>query len=246
MTSSLHAEDITYEAAGTTLKGYLAYDEQAQGKRPGILVVHEWWGQNDYARKRADMLAEMGYTALALDMFGEGKTVDNPGDASELATGVMQNWDDSKARFLAALDLLKEHSTVNPEQVAAIGFCFGGGVSLQMAREGADLNGVVSFHGSLATERPAQPGKVKAKLLVLHGGADPFVDDDQLLGFKKEMDAAGADYRIVVYSGATHAYTNPAATATGEKFGLPLAYNEAADRESWQEMEALFGRLFRS
>lgn len=244
MTSSLCAEDIRYEAAGTALKGYLAYDEQAKGRRPGVLVVHEWWGQNEFPRKRARMLAEMGYTALALDMFGDGKTADNPDDAAKLATGVMQNWEDSKARFLAALDLLKSHSTVDPQRIAVIGFCFGGGVALQMAREGAALDAVVSFHGSLATEHPAQPGGVKAKLLVLHGGSDPFVNDEQLIAFKNEMEQAGADYRIVVYGGARHAFTNPDATGNGEKFGLPLAYNETADRKSWQEMAALFGQLF--
>lgn len=243
--TSLHAEDIGYQAAGTSLKGYLAYDEQAKGPRPGILVVHEWWGQNEFPRRRARMLAEMGYTALALDMFGEGRTADNPDDAAKLATGVMQNWEDSKARFLAALDLLKNHSTVDAKQVAAIGFCFGGGVALQMAREGADLDAVVSFHGSLGTERPAQSGEVKAKLLVLHGGADPFVDDGQLIAFKNEMEQAGADYRIVVYGGAKHAFTNPDATGNGEKFGLPLAYDETADRKSWEEMEELFQKLFK-
>src|SRR5512143_934897 len=160
-------KDVEYTAGGVTLKGYLAYDTAKKGKSPGVLVVHEWWGLNDYARERARMLARLGYTALAVDMYGEGKTATHPDDAGKFSSELMQNFDTAKARFLAAEDFLKMQPTVDPGRIAAIGYCFGGGVVLNMARQGADLKGVASFHGSLAAVKPAQPGVAKAKILVL-------------------------------------------------------------------------------
>lgn len=246
--SSVHAEvrakEVEYRADGTVLKGYLAYDDRISGRRPGVLVVHEWWGHNDYARKRARMLADLGYTALAVDMFGDGRQAAHPDEAGKLATEVSQNITLSKARFLAALELLKHDPNTDPTRIGAIGYCFGGGVVLQMAREGVDLAGVASFHGMLSTARPAPAGAVKAKVLVLHGADDPFVPPAQVEQFKDEMKRAQVDLRFVAYPGAVHAFTNPDADALGKKFNLPLRYDAAADKASWAEMQALFQRVF--
>ena len=231
---------VEYKADGVVLKGYLAYDNSIKVKRPGILVVHEWWGLNDYARRRARMLAELGYTALALDMYGEGKQAKHPDDAGKFAMELMKNFDVARARFMAGEDFLKKHYTVDPDLIAAIGYCFGGGVALNIARQGADLKGVVSFHGSLAAVKPAEPGAIKAKILVLHGGDDKFTTPEQIEAFKQEMATAGAAYQFIVYPGAMHAFSNPDATALGKKFKIPIAYNAKADKESWAEMKKFF------
>ncbi|KPK38437.1 MAG: dienelactone hydrolase [Gammaproteobacteria bacterium SG8_47] len=241
---ALHTEEIEYTANGTTLKGYLAYDDQIKGKRPGILVVHEWWGHNAYVRKRAEMLAALGYTALAVDMYGDGKQAAHPEDAGKFASEVRSNMPVARARFLAAMEVLQKHPTVDNAEVAAIGYCFGGGIVLEMARSGLDLDGVVSFHGSLGTQNPAQSGAVKAKLLVLNGAADPFVKPEQIADFKAEMEAAGVSYTFIDYPNAKHAFTNPEADGFGQKFNLPLAYNAEADAASWQEMRRFFKDLF--
>lgn len=242
--AAIEGREVDYRAGATHLKGYLAYDDSQSGKRPGILVVHEWWGLNDYARKRARMLAGLGYTALAVDMYGEGKTATHPADAGKFASAVSKDLPLAKKRFLAGLEPLRSQPTVDPTRIAAIGYCFGGGIVLAMARAGVDLNGVVSFHGSLGTGAPAEPGQVKAKILVLNGADDPFTTPEQLAAFKQEMAAAGADYRIINYPGAKHSFTNPDADAYGKKFNLPLAYNAQADKESWQAMQEFFQRIF--
>ncbi len=236
---------VEYAAHGTTMKGYLAYDDKVTSKRPGILVVHEWWGLNEYVRKRADMLAELGYTALALDMYGDGKTAAHPDDAGKFSAELMKNFDVAKARFLAAEEFLKKQPAVDSGRIAAVGYCFGGGVALNMAAQGADLKGVVSFHGALALVQAPKPGDVKAKILVLHGGADKFASPEQIESFKNSMKTAGADYRFIVYPGAMHAFTNPEATANGKKFNIPLAYNEKADKESWEVMKKFLQEIFR-
>jgi dienelactone hydrolase len=240
----IKGKEVEYKAQGTVLKGYIAYDEDIKGKRPGVLVVHEWWGLNDYARKRAIMLAGLGYTALAVDMYGGGKVAQHPEDAGKFSSEVMKNMDVAKARFMAALDFLKQQPTADPHQIAAIGYCFGGGVVLQMAREGVDLKGVVSFHGSLATKEPAKSGTVKAKILVFQGGDDQFVTAEQVEKFRQEMKEAGADFRVVVYPGAKHGFTNPETDAYAKKFNLPLGYNAEADKESWSEMQKFFSGIF--
>ncbi len=243
--AAVQGKEVAYTAGDTSLKEYLAYDDRIDGKRPGILVVHEWWGHNAYARQRAEMLAELGYTALAVDMYGEGKQADHPEDAGKFASAVSRNLPVAKERFLAGLDLLKQHPKVNPEQVAAIGYCFGGGIVLAMARAGVDLDGAVSFHGSLGTGAPAPAGKVKARILVLNGAEDPLVTAEQIERFKQEMEAAGADYRVVDYPGARHSFTNPEADELGRKFGLPLAYDAEADQRSWQAMQRFFDEIFK-
>jgi dienelactone hydrolase len=243
--AAVKGEEVQYRDGNVVMKGYLAYDDAIKGKRPGVIVVHEWWGHNEYTRKRARMLAELGYTALAVDMYGEGKTADHPDTAGKFSGEVRKNMALMTARFNAARQVLIKHKTVDAERVAAIGYCFGGSVVLEMARQGADLAGVVSFHGNLQTEHPAKPGKVKAQLLVLNGGDDPFVSAESIAAFKKEMEAARAKYRFVSYPGAKHAFTNPDADGYGKKFNLPLAYNAVADKESWDQMKVFLAGVFK-
>jgi dienelactone hydrolase len=236
--------EVSYRAGDTPLKGYLAYDDAIQGTRPGILVVHEWWGQNAYARKRADMLAELGYTALALDMYGEGRTAGHPDDAARFSGAVRQNLPLMKARFLAARTFLTEQPSVDPDKIAAIGYCFGGSVVLEMAIEGVDLAAAASFHGGLGGLSTPAPGAVKAKLLVANGADDPFATAEQIAAFKAMMTSAGADYTFINYPGARHAFTNPEADQLGKRFNLPLAYNAKADHASWQALQQLLGTVF--
>jgi len=243
--AAVKGEEVQYRDGNVVMKGYLAYDDAIKGKRPGVIVVHEWWGHNEYTRKRARMLAELGYTALAVDMYGEGKTADHPDTAGKFSGEVRKNMALMTARFNAARQVLIKHKTVDAERVAAIGYCFGGSVVLEMARQGADLAGGVSFHGNLQTEHPAKPGKVKAQLLVLNGGDDPFVSAESIAAFKKEMEAARAKYRFVSYPGAKHAFTNPDADGYGKKFNLPLAYNAVADKESWDQMKVFLAGAFK-
>lgn len=243
-THDLKGEEVSYSAGDTTLKGYLVYDANQQGPRPGVLVVHEWWGHNEYTRERARMLARLGYTALAVDMYGDGKQAAHPDDAMKFSSEVAANAEGAKQRFEAAMKLLQEHPTTNADKIAAIGYCFGGAVVLNMARMGVDLDAVASFHGNLTPKQPAQPGVIKGKVFVAHGAADPFIPDAQVEAFKKEMDAAQVDYTFVAYPDAKHAFTNPDATALGEKFNLPLAYQKEADVESWKTLEKILEEAF--
>jgi dienelactone hydrolase len=243
--AAVQGKEVEYRAGEATLKGYIARDDSAQGKRPAVLVVHEWWGLDEYARKRARMLAELGYTALAVDMYGGGKTAAHPDDAKKFSGELRQNLPLARERFLAALEFVRKQPAVDPERIAAIGYCFGGGVVLAMARSGADLDGVASFHGSLGTETPARPGTIRARILVLNGAADNFVTPEQIAAFNKEMAEAGAGYQFVNYPGAKHSFTNPAADDNGRKFNLPLAYSPEADRQSWQELQEFLQEIFR-
>ncbi len=241
--ADIKGEEVEYSDNGTTLKGYLAYDDSIKGKRPGVLVVHEWWGHNDYARKRANMLAELGYTALAVDMYGDGQQADHPEKAGELSGNVMKNPDNAQKRFEAAMDLLKKQNTVDPERIAAIGYCFGGAVVLTMALRGVDLDGVASFHGILPTTAPDN-ANAKAKIIVFHGGSDPFVKDEDLQKFKELMKNTNADYEVIVYPEAKHSFTNPNADESGKKFDLPLEYNADADKKSWAKTQEFLKKIF--
>ncbi|MEJ2105422.1 MAG: dienelactone hydrolase family protein [Ignavibacteriaceae bacterium] len=205
-------KNVEYSADGIPLKGYLVYDGDIQGKRPGILVVPEWWGLNDYAKIRARMLAELGYTALALDMYGNGEQADNPQDAQNLASSVYKNIKAGEDRFLAAYNFLKNQETTDSNEIAAIGYCFGGGIVLHMARIGTNLKAIVSFHGELEPITPAEKGKVKAFILVCNGAADKFIAQEQIDNFKTEMDSAGVQYKFKNYPGAIHSFTNPASS----------------------------------
>ncbi|GGD39080.1 dienelactone hydrolase [Muriicola marianensis] len=241
--SNLIGEEVTYATDTTSMKGYLVYDSSISGNRPGILVVHEWWGHNDYTRERARMLAEMGYTALAVDMYGDGKQALHPDDAGKFSGMVMRNIDAAKARFDAALELLKSQSTVDSTKIAAIGYCFGGSVVLTMANAGKDLDAVAAFHSGV--QLPIMPNEgIKARVLVCNGAADPFVSEESIKAFKEAMDASGADYEYIAYEGAQHAFTSKDADSLGQKFNLPLAYQEKADLESWQELKELLNETF--
>ncbi len=242
--AKVSGREVEYRSGDTILKGYLAENKALKGKRPAVLVVHEWWGHNEYARKRARMLAELGYVALAVDMFGDGKTANHPDDAGKFAGEAMKNKAVGEARFNAALDFVKQQPSVDPERIAAIGYCFGGGVVLHMARQGADLKGVVSFHGSLATDSPAGAGAVKARVLVFNGEEDKMIPPEQVAAFKDEMAKAGASFRYVGYPGVMHSFTNPDADAYAAKFKLPLAYNKKADLDSWAQAKKFLKEIF--
>ncbi|TNE47323.1 MAG: dienelactone hydrolase family protein [Deltaproteobacteria bacterium] len=239
-------KEVTYKAGDTTLKGYLAYDKTKKGKRPGVLVVHEWWGHNDYARRRARMLAKLGYVAFALDMYGEGKNTGHPKNAQKFMMSVMKNMKQGVERFKAAKAVLEKHDMTDKDKLAAIGYCFGGAIVLHMARIGMDLDGVASFHGNLKSMHKPKKGEIKAEVLVMNGAADPFVPAKSIEAFKAEMKKAGATFKFVNYKGAKHAFTNPGATEKGKKFKLPLAYDKEADEKSWAEMKAFFARIFKS
>lgn len=242
--TSAHAEirtqEVSYDVGDREYTGYFAWDDALGEPAPGVLVVHEWWGHNDYARERARMLAGEGYTALALDMYGRGRVADHPEDAQKFMQALMNDLDTAAKRFDKAHRLLDAHPAADPGRTAAIGYCMGGGVVLQMARFGKDLDAVVSFHGSLGTERPAKPGAVDTPILVLTGGADPFVPDEQIQAFREEMDSVDANYSIHIYPDAQHSFTNPDADEKGEEFDMPLAYDEEADHDSWQRMLEFF------
>ena len=242
--AAIQTREVPYTAAdGTRLVGYHAWDDAISGPRPGVIVVHEWWGLNDYAKRRARDLAALGYSALAVDMYGDGRNTQHPDDAKAFMNAALADPAIPKARFQAGLDLLKAQPQTDPARLAAIGYCFGGKVVLDMARQGLPLAAVVSFHGALVTATPATPGSVKAKVLVEHGAADSFITAEQIAAFKAEMDQAGADYRFVELPGAKHGFSNPDADAH-KGHGLDLGYQKEADERSWVDMQALFKDVF--
>jgi dienelactone hydrolase len=243
METKLNEENITYSGDNVTMNGYVVYDENKEGIRPAVIVVHEWWGLNEYPKTRAKQLAEMGYVAMAVDMYGNGKTADNPDSAGKLSSAFYQDPQMAKRRLDAAIAKLKTYSQVDQSKIAAIGYCFGGGVLLNSARLGEELKGVVSFHGSLIGT-PADKNLLKSAILVCHGADDPFVPQADVDKFKKQMDSIGANYTFKAYPGAVHAFTNPNATEVGRKFNIPIAYNSAADSASWKDMQEFFGKIF--
>ncbi|HUU43155.1 MAG TPA: dienelactone hydrolase family protein [Planctomycetota bacterium] len=224
-----------YRVGDTVLEGYFAYDDAVEGRRPGVLVVHEWWGLNDYAKRRARELAELGYVAFAVDMYGKGVLAKERDEAGKFAGALRGDRTLMRARVNAALEVLKGHALCDAKRTAAIGYCFGGGVVLELARSGADVTGVVSFHGNLDTPDPADAKNIKAKVLVCHGADDPVVPAEQVLAFEKEMRDAKVDWQMIVYGGAVHAFTNRDAGAS---------YNAKADARSWQHMRLFFAEVF--
>jgi len=244
MTTRLKEESVTYTADTVTANGYIVYNAAQEGRRPAVLVVHEWWGVNDYVRNRAKQLAEMGYIAMAVDMYGAGKSAANPQEAQALATPFYQNPQLTRTRLEAAMNKLKTYAQTDTANMAAIGYCYGGYVVLNAAKLGADLKGVASFHGNLSGA-PARKDLLKASIFVAHGGSDPFVPEAEVAAFRKSMDSIGATYTFKVYPNATHAFTNPNATETGKKFNMPISYNGAADTASWNDMKAFFGTIFK-
>lgn len=243
--AEVRGKEVSYTAEGVTMKGWLAYDDALAGKRPAVLVVHEWWGHNAYARKRAEMLAQQGYVALAVDMYGDGKQAQHPSEAGQFAGEVAKNRALTKTRFEAGRQFLRSQTTVDGERMAAIGYCFGGSVVLNMAREGVELKGVVSFHGGLATDTPAQAGKVKAQVRVFTGADDKMIPQDQVDAFALEMERAKVNYKVVSYPHTLHSFTNPDADALAQKFKLPIAYNPVADKDSWAQATAFLAEVLK-
>jgi dienelactone hydrolase len=235
---------IEYPAGDTTHQGYLAYDDEIAAARPGIVLVHEWWGLNDYMVRRAHMLAELGYVALAIDMYGGGQIAGNPDQAGAMMSAVLGDMETGTAALRAGYDLLLAQPGVDPERTAAIGYCFGGAMVLHMARIGLPLSAVASFHGALGSFHTAEPGSIRAKILVSHGAADSMVTMDDLESFKQEMDVAQADYQVLLLEGAKHGFSNPQADVNAEKYGLDLGYQQQADEQSWAAMQTLFASVF--
>lgn len=244
--SAIETKELSYEVGGEKFTGFLAYPVSEEGKQyPGVLVVHEWWGLNDYVRRRAQMLAESGYVALALDMYGEHKMAHNPDDAMKLMTAATEKPEVAISRFAAAFDLLKAQGQTDPERIAAIGYCFGGAVVLNMARAGMELDGVASFHGNLQPMIPeARRSPIKGQVVVFNGADDPFVPQEQRDAFRQEMEAAGVSYEFIDYPGAQHAFTVPEADGLGVQFNMPLKYDPAADADSWQRLLAFLNKVF--
>ncbi|UYQ95177.1 dienelactone hydrolase family protein [Chitinophaga horti] len=239
----LKEETVTYKDDTTTLIGYVAYNEASDAARPAVLVVPEWWGINDYPKARARQLAEMGYIAFAVDMYGNGFQAPTPKEAGAEAGKFYANPAMMKTRIEAALAKIKSFPQADTTRIAAIGYCFGGSVVLNVAKLGTPLKGVVSFHGNLAGA-PANKELLKAKILVCHGADDKFVSNEEIAAFRKGLDSIGADYKFIAYPGAVHAFTNPGSTENGQKFNIPIAYNAAADSASWNDMKTFFSTIF--
>jgi dienelactone hydrolase len=242
--AEMQTETVEYEVNGETFTGYLAYDTEAEGKRPGVLVVHEWWGHNEFAREQAEKLAAEGYTAFALDMYGSGKLAEHPKDAEAFMKEATKDMDQVKARFMAAKELLQQHDSVNADMIAAQGYCFGGAVVLNMARMGVDLDAVVSYHGALGSPITAQAGEVQPRIHVYTGGADKMVPSDQVAGLVKEMQDAEADLTLVNFPGVLHSFTNPGADQIAEEFNMPVGYDEDAANRSWAGTMRLYQEVF--
>lgn len=241
---AIKEQSISYAGDGITMNGYMAYDTSIDTKRPAILIIPEWWGLNDYPKMRARELAKMGYIAMAMDMYGNGLVADSPSTAGKLAMPFYTNPQKAKARIDAALVVLKSYMQTDTSKIALIGYCFGGGMVLNAARMGEGVKGVVSFHGTLVGT-PANKDLLKAKILVCHGADDQFVKPEEVAKFKKQMDSIHADYTFKSYPNSTHAFSNPASTATGKKFNMPIAYNAAADSASWKDMQMFFDTIFK-
>jgi dienelactone hydrolase len=240
--AEVRTQTVEYKQGDAVLEGYLAYDDASKEKKPGVLVIHEWWGINDYVKGRVRQLAQMGYVAFAADIYGKGMRAANPTDAGRLAGTYLKDRKLLRARVSAGLDFLKKQQIADVQRIAAIGYCFGGTTVLELARSGADIAGVVSFHGGLDTPDLNDAKSIKAKVLVLHGADDPYVPADQMLAFVDEMRKAGVDWQLVMYGGAVHSFTNPDA---GNDPSKGAAYNEKADRRSWQAMKDFFGEVFK-
>lgn len=234
-------EAVEYEHDGQTLEGFLAYDDAIEGPRPGVLIVHEWWGHDEYARRRARQLAALGYVAFALDMYGKGKVTEHPKEAGQWAGAVRANIDGWRARARAGLAVLAGHERVDGDRIVAMGYCFGGATALQLAYGGEKLVGVASFHGSLPVPSEEEAAAIEARILICHGGSDAFIGDETIASLRDALEAAGADWQLIVYGGAVHSFTNPAADGHGIE---GVAYDEAADRRSWAHFQLFLEEVF--
>lgn len=238
---AVKTKEVAYEFEGTQFKGFLAWDDAVKTKRPGVLVVHEWWGLNDHARKRAEQLASLGYVAFAADMYGEGKTTEHPKEAGAMAGAVRKNVKSWVGRAQTALKILQDQPNVDASKTAAIGYCFGGSTALTLAHSGANIKAAVSFHGALPIPDEDQIKAVKAKILICHGAQDSFIPEETIKKVRAAYEEGKIDYQLVYYGGAVHSFTVPGIDKVGVK---GLAYNEEADRRSWQAMRSLFGEVF--
>jgi dienelactone hydrolase len=240
--AAIVTEEIKYKHGEVECKGFLAYDDAVQGPRPGVLVVHEWWGLNDYARDRAKQLAQLGYVAFACDMYGEGKVVDHPKEATEMVTKVRANVEDWRKRAVTALDVLKKRPECDKTKLAAMGYCFGGSTALQLAYSGADLKAVATFHAALPTPTSDEAKAIKAQLLVCHGADDGFIPAESIKKFRDTLDEAKTKYEFVAYPGAKHSFT----VADADRHGNDgMKYNKSADEESWKALKKLLGEALK-
>ncbi len=237
----MNTEKITYRDGDTELEGHLAWDDSTDQRRPGVLVVHDWMGISAETERRCGMLAELGHVAFAADVYGKGVRPSSRDEAAALAGSYRGDRALFRRRLQTALAELKGHPSVDPGRCAVIGYCFGGTGALELARAGADLVGVVTFHGGLDSPHPEDGKAIKAKVLVLHGADDPTMSAEQVAAFQDELRTAGVDWQMVLYGGAVHAFTNPGA---GDDPGRGVAYDERADRRSWQAMRAFFDEIF--
>lgn len=240
--AAVQTQVVEYKQGDTVLEGYLAYDDAIQGRRPGVMVVHEWTGIGPYVQQRVQQLAKLGYVAFAADIYGKGVRPKNPEQAAAQAKIYRSNRQLMRDRALAGLQVLQKNSLTDAQRIAAIGYCFGGGTVLELARSGANVAGVVSFHGNLDTPNPGDAKNIKGKILVLHGAEDPLVPPEQVLGFAEEMSNPGVDWQLIAYGGAVHSFTNPEA---GNDKSQGTAYNQLADRRSWEDMRQFFAEIFR-
>lgn len=238
--AAVQSKTVKYKHGEVDCEGYLAWDDSVKGARPGVLVFHEFWGLDAYAKGRADQLAKLGYIAFAADMYGNGKHADHPNDAQGLMMAVRQNVDDWKKRALEALDVLKAQPDCDKSKIAAIGYCFGGSTCQQLAFAGTDLKAIASFHGGLIVPTADQVKSVKCAMLICNGADDPLIKPETIKEFKESLDKNGGKYKFENYPGALHSFTVPDATEAGKKFGVPMAYNKEADEKSWEAMKALF------
>jgi dienelactone hydrolase len=242
--AAMKEETISFISDSANLRAFVVYNDSVKGRRPAVLVIPEWWGLNDYPKMRARELAKLGYVAMALDVYGDGKVAETPDSATKYSGPFYMHPEKAKRRIDSAIAKIKTYDIVDTSKIGAIGYCFGGGVLINTARLGDDLKGIVSFHGSLLGT-PARKDLMRTKMLICHGNDDKFVTAKDVAKFKKQMDSIGASYTFIGYDGATHAFTNPASTANGKKFNMPIAYNAKADSASWSDMRKFFEDLFK-
>ncbi len=241
--TSIRTTEITFKCDTQLFRGYIAYDTNIRGPRPAVLVLPEWWGYGDYVKMRARMLADMGYIAMAVDLYGQGREAKNVEEAQALSAPFYKDLKLAGKRVDAAMHYLRLNTEADPAKMAMIGYCFGGSMALNCAKQGMDLRAVVSFHGGLTGARAVR-NKYTGRILVCHGGADKFVSAEEVAAFRANMDSAGFYYHFIEYPGATHAFSNPAATTIGKKFNLPIEYNPDADKRSWRDMQGFLREAF--
>lgn len=240
--AEIKTETVEYKQGDATLEGFHAYDDSISGKRPGVLIVHQWKGLGEYEKKRAEMLAKLGYNVFAADIYGKGIRPTTPKEAGGLAGKYKSDRALLRERVKSGLEALRKNAMTDPKKIAAIGYCFGGTTVLELARSGEDISGVVSFHGGLSTPNPTDAKNIRGKVLALHGADDPNVPAPEVAAFEDEMRKAGADWQLVSYGGAVHSFTDWNA---GSDNSRGAAYNERADKRSWEAMKGFFNELFR-